>query len=190
MNLIHCSCNTRYPSWLEHVFRVGTCIKREERNKWKGRVASSTRVVRFVIGGILVEGKGNIEYEGGEIFYWENRYIDLISYLDIEDELKMLGYRNITKMAYFILGMDKKKAIRYVRKYRDVDVLEILKWDENGDIYLFVEAIERQDYEGVRNNNEANSARTPNKTIETREDKENEQSDESEYDPVAYGFEW
>ncbi|KAF2315607.1 hypothetical protein GH714_040121 [Hevea brasiliensis] len=77
------------------------------------------RVVRFVIGGILVEGKGSIEYKGGEVFSWDNRYVDLISYLDIEDELKMLGYRNITKMAYFILGMDKKKAIRYVRSARN-----------------------------------------------------------------------
>ncbi|KAF2303367.1 hypothetical protein GH714_017427 [Hevea brasiliensis] len=95
--------------------------------------------------GILVEGKHSFEYEGGEIFYWEDRDVNLISYLDIEDELKKLGYGDITKMAYFIPGMPKKEGIRYVKKYNDVDMLEMLKRDENRDIHVFVEAFEGRD---------------------------------------------
>ncbi|KAF2308248.1 hypothetical protein GH714_038518 [Hevea brasiliensis] len=39
-----------------------------------------------------MDGNDNFEYVGGKIFYWEDRDLNLKSYLDIEDELKKLGY--------------------------------------------------------------------------------------------------
>lgn len=44
-------------------------------------------------GGVLIENKNSFEYHGGEIYY----YIELISYLNIEDALKILRYNDIIK---------------------------------------------------------------------------------------------
>ncbi|KAF2318073.1 hypothetical protein GH714_041412 [Hevea brasiliensis] len=87
-------------------------------------------------GGTLRDGDGSFEYESGEVHYWEDIDIDMITYLDIEEELKKLGYGN----------------------YSDSDVLEMDKWDDSGDIYLYVKALERQDSEddSVLGDNENN----------------------------------
>ncbi|KAJ9170150.1 hypothetical protein P3X46_018278 [Hevea brasiliensis] len=76
--------------------------------------------------GVVRDGDGTYEHEGGDMFPWEYldpdlmgylEYLDpdLMGYLEIEEELKKLGYGEIRKMAY-------------------------LMPDEDGDIHIYVEA--------------------------------------------------
>ncbi|KAF2290864.1 hypothetical protein GH714_015876 [Hevea brasiliensis] len=55
-------------------------------------------------------------------------------------------------MAYFIPGEPKKDGVWYIRKYNDGDVLEMLKWDEKGDVHGYVEVMEDDENDGVNTN--------------------------------------
>lgn len=94
--------------------------------------------ILFHHGSVLMDGNGNFEYYGGEVYLWQNVDTNRISYLEIVDEMKKQGYGEISKMAYFIPGLSKSGRIRYVKKYSDKDVMEMINWDDNGDIHVFI----------------------------------------------------
>ncbi|KAF2290265.1 hypothetical protein GH714_006696 [Hevea brasiliensis] len=91
-------------------------------------------------GGVLKERDGSFVYEGGDISHLDNVDLDKIGYFNIGNALKKLGYGDIKKLVYFIPRIPKKDGIRFFRIFNDNDVLEIMKWDEDGDIHLYVEA--------------------------------------------------
>ncbi|KAF2308335.1 hypothetical protein GH714_040046 [Hevea brasiliensis] len=68
------------------------------------RVKSTMVYVSLLIhhGEVLLDGNDSFEHVGGEIFYWENHNVDLMSYINIDNESKKLGYGEITKLAYLI----------------------------------------------------------------------------------------
>lgn len=79
--------------------------------------------------------------------------------------MKKLGYGEITKFIYFIPGMDKKNGIRYVMKFSDNDILEMMKWDDNGDIHIYVECVTVTVFEGENNTSQDCLQKRPNISI-------------------------
>ncbi|KAF2322649.1 hypothetical protein GH714_026557 [Hevea brasiliensis] len=89
--------------------------------------------------GVLRELNGSFVYKGGYTSYMDNLGLAKVRYFDIKDALKKFCYVEIKKLANFRPRMDSKNGIRYVRIYNDNDVLEMLKWDEDGDVYVEAE---------------------------------------------------
>lgn len=71
---------------------------------------------------------------------WQDIDTDRVEWFDIEEKLKKLGYGEISKLCYFVPGLKRRNGIRYLRKYSDINVPEMFKWEQNGDIHLYVEA--------------------------------------------------
>ncbi|KAF2308175.1 hypothetical protein GH714_036348 [Hevea brasiliensis] len=121
------------------------------------RVKSTMVYVSLLIhhGKVLLDGNDSFEHMGGEIFYWEDRDVDLMSYIDIDNELKKLGYGEITKMAYLIPRKPKgdgiSGSIKGARNYNDNSVEEVRVGDEqsneDGNYVLIDDEGESGDYE-------------------------------------------
>ncbi|KAF2308231.1 hypothetical protein GH714_037775 [Hevea brasiliensis] len=135
-------------------------------------------------GGTLRDGDGSFKYEGGELHYWEYIDVDMISYLDIEEELRKLGYGDIHLYVEALEGQDSKGENQLGIDIGAIQGTPQSKLNENDAISLNYEMFDSNDI--VLGDNENNvekgtSVDPAEKCLMVDDDK----SEDLNYDPDA-----